>query len=335
MTAGECPTISVIVPAMNAEATLSACLDALGNQDGTAPPFEVIVVDDGSTDDTPSIAEAAGVRVERISHTGAAAARNRGVQVARAPLLLFTDADCIPSPDWVSRLSAPFADPSVAGARGVYRTRQSALVARFVQLEYEDKYRLLRPLQAIDFVDTYSAAYRKDVFLQSGGFDPSLRFDEDQEFSFRLANQGHRLVFVPDAIVHHHHANSLHSYLAKKFSIGFWKAAVVLTHPNKLARDTHTPFSQRAQLLLFYTTLALCVSAALGAVSPWFPASAALVLAATTIPFARRAARKDASVALAAPLLLWARAAAQGTGFALGVVRFLPKRLLLKRRHRP
>jgi cellulose synthase/poly-beta-1,6-N-acetylglucosamine synthase-like glycosyltransferase len=332
MTESDCPMISVVIPAMNATATLLACLHALRHQATPAPRFEVIVVDDGSTDDTAAVAEAGGAHVERIAHAGRAAARNHGAQTARASLLLFTDADCIPSSDWVSRLSAPFADPSIAGTRGIYRTRQRALVARFVQLEYEDKYRLLRPMQDIDFVDTYSAGYRREVFLQSGGFDPSLPFNEDQEFSFRLANRGHRLVFVPDAIVYHYHSDTVYAYITKKYSIGFWKAAVILTHPNKLARDTHTPFSQRAQMLLFYLALALSVPAAVGAISFWAPVGAALALAATTIPFAARAARKDAFVALAAPVLLWGRAATLGTGFALGVARFLPKWLLSKRR---
>lgn len=322
----ELPTISVIVPAFNAAATLPACLSALQQQVGAPPEFEVIVVDDGSTDDTAAVARAAGARVERVPHGGAAAARNRGVEAARGSLLLFTDADCEPCPDWVARLSAPFADPTIAGARGVYRTRQRALVARFVQLEYEDKYRYLKPLQDIDFVDTYSAAYRRDVFRANGRFDPSLPFDEDQEFSFRVANRGYRLVFVPDAVVYHRHAESLRAYAAKKFHIGFWKAMVILLHPNKLARDTHTPMSQRAQMVLFYLTLALCLAAAFGA-SFWWPVGAALTLTASTLPFVWRAARRDAAVALAAPFLLWVRAAALGVGFALGLARFLPGRM--------
>ncbi len=321
------PAVSVIIPARNAAATLPACLDALRRQTGEPPAFEVVVVDDGSTDDTAAVAEAAGARVERMAHAGRAAARNRGAEVARGALLLFTDADCVPTADWVARLAAPFADASVAGARGVYRTRQRSLVARFVQLEYEDKYRLLKPLQDIDFVDTYSAAYRREVFLTNGGFDPTLPFDEDQDFSFRLANRGHRLVFAPDAVVYHHHAESLRAYASKKSRIGFWKAKIVLTHPNKLARDTHTPLSQRAQMVLFYATILLGLVAAAGVASFWWPVVAALALTATTLPFTWRAARKDALAGLAAPLLLWVRAAALGTGFALGMARFLPRRL--------
>lgn len=323
---GSQPEISVIIPAFNASATLGECLGALARQAGPHPDFEVIVVDDGSTDDTAAIALDAGVRVERIAHAGRAAARNHGAQVARGSILLFTDADCEPRSDWVARLSEPFQDSTVAGARGVYLTRQRSLVARFVQQEYEDKYRRLEPLQSIDFVDTYSAAYRRDVFLAHGGFDASLRFDEDQEFSFRLSNQGLRLVFAPEAAVYHNHTVSLGAYLRKKLGIGFWKAAVVLTHPNKLARDSHTPLSQRGQLLLLYAALALAVPAAFGALSFWFPVGAVLALTATTLPFAWRAARKDRPVAWVSPVLLWGRTLALGLGFAAGLLRFLPAR---------
>ena len=98
-------------------------------------------------------------------------------------------------------------------------------------------------------------------------------------------------------------------------------------HPNKLARDTHTPFSQRAQLLLLYLALALAVPAAWGALSFWFPVGTALALTATTLPFAWRAASEDREVAWAAPLLLWGRTLALGFGFAAGLLRFLPARV--------
>ena len=322
------PVASVIVPALNAAGVLPACLGALRDQMQPHPGFEVIVVDDGSSDDTSNVAERLGARAERIPHTGRAAARNHGAKTARGPLLLFTDADCVPAPDWVTQMAAPFADPSVAGARGVYRTRQRSLVARFVQLEYEDKYRPLQPLQDIDFVDTYSAAYRRDVFLEHGGFDPTMQWDEDQELSFRLANRGLRLVFAPEAAVYHQHPTSLPAYIRKKFGTGYWKAAVILTHPNKLARDTHTPPSQRAQLLLTYATLALCIPALFGAISFWFPAGAAVALTVTMLPFAWRAARKNIAVALISPALLWARTVGLGAGFALGLLWFLPRKFL-------
>ncbi|MFQ5576479.1 MAG: glycosyltransferase, partial [Anaerolineae bacterium] len=145
--------ISVIVPAYNAAPTLVACLQALNTQTVPRDAYEIIVVDDGSTDDTAAVARRRGARVVTQANAGPAAARNRGVKLAAGDPLLFTDADCIPAPDWIARLSAPFDDPAVAGAKGVYRTGQPELTARFVQLEYEGKYDRLRQQAQIDFID--------------------------------------------------------------------------------------------------------------------------------------------------------------------------------------
>ena len=79
------------------------------------------------------------------AHVGAGAARNRGVAAARGPIVLFTDADCAPDATWVRSLCAALDSAQVVGARGIYRTEQRELVARFVQFEYEDKYRPLSP----------------------------------------------------------------------------------------------------------------------------------------------------------------------------------------------
>ena len=242
--------VSVIIPVYNGAAALPASLCALQRQ--TCPPDEVIVVDDGSTDGSADVARGFGVCVISQRNAGPAAARNRGATVAQGDILLFTDADCVPAPDWVERMVIAFTDPAVAGAKGTYRTCQRELVARFVQAEYEDRYARMRLLQTIDFVDTYSAGYRRDVFLSSGGFDTSFPTAsvEDQEFSFRLAEAGHRLVFVPDAQVFHTHDRTLGEYARRKFWIGYWKVRVVREHPDKLVRDSHTPQVLKVQILL-------------------------------------------------------------------------------------
>ncbi len=116
--------ISVVVPARDAAASLPACLEALAVQ---TVDCEVVVVDDGSRDETAEVARRSGVRCISIPPSGPAAARNIGAQAAHGQILLFTDADCTPAADWAERLSAPFSDPKVAGAKGVYRTRQRGL----------------------------------------------------------------------------------------------------------------------------------------------------------------------------------------------------------------
>src|SRR5512142_1220020 len=113
--------ISVIVPVKNGADTLGDCLQALLSQTGLAygSDYEIIVVDDGSTDGTARLAESFGVTVHRQANAGPASARNAGAMLARGRYLAFTDADCTPAPDWLYEMVKPFEDPSVVGVKGV------------------------------------------------------------------------------------------------------------------------------------------------------------------------------------------------------------------------
>jgi GT2 family glycosyltransferase len=313
--------ISIVVPAYNAEATVRACIQALLRQELTEP-CEIILVDDGSTDSTALIALEYAPRVQVISqpHRGAAAARNTGVRAASSGVVLFTDADCEPVPAWASHLTNTIRN-GATGAKGTYRTRQRSITARFVQAEYESKYRRMARRTRIDFVDTYSAAYRRDVLLSVGGFNESISAVEDQELSFRLAREGHDLRFVPQAVVYHTHAATPIAYLRKKFSIGYWKVRVAALHPERIISDSHTPPSIKVQMAL----LAAATPALL--LAPFRPLArkafslCALTFLATTLPFTARIARHDPQVALATPWFTLLRATGLLSGFAVGLFR--------------
>lgn len=341
--------ISVIVPAFNAADTLAECLQALLSQTVSRSSYEIVVVDDGSLDATADVAKGfceQGVQVIRQTNRGAAHARNTGVAHSTGDILLFTDSDCAPRPDWIERLAAAFDDPEVVGAKGTYLTHQKRIVARFVQIEYEDRYDRMGQQPRIDFVDTYSAGYRRQVFLQNGGFDVTARFVEDQEFSFRLAEKGYKLVFVPSAQVYHRHDRDILEYVERKFNIGVWKARIMQRHPERLAHDSHTPPALKLQLMLLLTFLTLSLMGVvmwqLGLAGWQAAASAglasALVFLASGLPFLFKAWRKDRQVALITPLMLLARASALGAGYAIGMLRFLhvepEERPVLRARHR-
>lgn len=317
------PVVSVIIPVYNGRQTLPDCLKALERQ--THPPDEVIVVDDGSTDDTAAVATQFEVTVLAQMKAGPATARNRGTRAARGEIVLFTDADCAPAADWVERMLAPFADPGVVGAKGEYRTHQQELVARFVQQEYQDRYDRMATQPQIDFVDTYSAAYRRDLFWAAGGFDaifPTASV-EDQELSFRLAERGHRLVYVPGAIVYHRHDRTVSEYARRKYFIGFWKALVMQRHPAKLAYDSHTPQILKVQMgLAAFGGILLLVGAVVGwrqAVIGGWLAWGLLLLSG--LRFYAKILWRDMPVLALAPLLLFVRAWALGCGFFLGNLR--------------
>jgi cellulose synthase/poly-beta-1,6-N-acetylglucosamine synthase-like glycosyltransferase len=311
---------SIIVPVLNGGHTLDACLNSLCQQTIGPGRYEVIVVDDGSTDSSAQVAAQHEVTLIRQDHAGAAAARNRGAQQARGSILAFTDADCEPCADWIEQMLAPFDDPGVAGVKGAYRTRQRSLIARFVQAEYEEKYDRLAQADWIDFVDTYAAAFRRDVFFEQGGFDPEFQLDEDQEFSFRLARAGHAMVFAPAAVVYHLHPSGLWAYARRKVQLGRWKVRVHLRHPAKAASDSYTPWTQKAQIALLPLIGGLII-AAIGGLAPWAAILFAAFLGlASTVPLVLKAARHGWPVALVAPALAFVRAGALVLGIGWGIV---------------
>jgi len=313
--------VSVIVPVRNGERVIHRCLDALSTQDLPASDYEVIVVDDGSTDDTPDIVRRyPGVRLIQQSPGSSFIARNRGLAAAQGDIILFTDADCRPKPDWARRLATALEESEAAGAKGAYVSEQQSLVARFVQIEYETKYVQLAQQESIDFIDTYAAAYTRAVLKDAGGFDERFPLLGDQELSFRVAERGYKMVFVPEAVVGHLHADSLGGYARKKFRIGYWKALVLSKHPGKVKRDSHTPQVLKLQMALT-GLLGLAIVAALltgRLLVPTLVLAGALI--GSWVPFLRYAYSRDRAVFCIAPLLLLTRAVALGTGLVWGTI---------------
>jgi cellulose synthase/poly-beta-1,6-N-acetylglucosamine synthase-like glycosyltransferase len=300
--------------------TLGACLKALAQQSIDANSYEVIVVNDGSTDGSADIAAQFRVKLICQDHRGAASARNLGARHALGRVLLFTDADCEPKPDWIEHMLKPLSDPNVAGVKGSYRTRQSSLVARFTQAEYEEKYDRLRRARRIDFVDTHAAAYRHDLFSEHGGFDPGFLLDEDQELSFRLARAGLELRFAPAAVVFHQHPATVRAYAWRKMRLGRWKVLVHMRYPEKAIRDSYTPLTQKAQIVFLPLTIA-AVIASICSFLPWplvlVPALLGLI---SSLPLTVKARHQGWQVAVLAPVMVVVRAAAQGLGLAWGVI---------------
>lgn len=316
--------VSIIVPAYNAEGTVLACLESLVKQ-RVGWAYEVILVDDGSEDGTARVCEefAQGVRVIRAAHGGAAAARNRGLEEARGEIILFTDADCEALPWWAATMVEAI-EAGADGVKGTYRTKQRELVARWVQAEYESKYRRMEGLDEIDFIDTYSAGYRREALEAVGGFDADVVMVEDQELSFRMSEKGYKLKFVPEGIVYHRHVSTVRDYVRRKFRIGYWKVLVMSRYPARIVNDSHTPQNIKAQMAL----LGLLAGSA-----PLLPFSAAArkaaaglggAMLATTLPVAMQTAQSDPVVGLLAPIMSVLRAAGLAAGTVMGLLRFGP-----------
>src|SRR4029453_18750001 len=200
-------SVSVIIPTFNGGSGLGPSIASLHRQ--TLRPLEIIVVDDGSTDETRAVAERAralGLVDMVICHgtrCGRSAAINAAARFASGDLLLTVDADTVFEPTAVARLAAAFSDPRVAGAsRTTAISKQRAsLWTELQSVEYLMSISAGRSiLDVVDAIACLSGAcsmYRRDVFVRQGGLDVGP--GEDLEYSLRLRRLGYLIRFVPDA----------------------------------------------------------------------------------------------------------------------------------------
>ncbi|NQT88311.1 glycosyltransferase family 2 protein [bacterium] len=201
------PEASVILCTHNRSAMLARALAALRDQSLPPDAFEIVVVDDASTDDTPQVLAAAAEQMPDLvclahdENRGPAPSRNTGAARARTDKLLFTDDDCIPDRCWAERLATALDHhPAVIGAIGSPRDNYMKLchnVAEFYPLMPGE------PPGVKESIAGANMAYRRSFLDSLGGFDGSRRCAADMEFSLRARLRGHQFRFVPDAVVVH------------------------------------------------------------------------------------------------------------------------------------
>lgn len=190
----ETPTIGVVIPAHQAEAEIGSCLDALLR--AGFPPEEILVIDDGSTDETVGVARGRGVHLmHNPVALGAAEARNRGASSVDFDIVLFVDADVVVRADIRTRLLAHFeADPQLAAVFGSYDAAPPApsVVGRYRNYLHHHVHQQSQP-EASTFW-TGLGAVRRHAFEQLGGFDRGWEKIEDVEFGLRLKRTGQRIL---------------------------------------------------------------------------------------------------------------------------------------------
>ena len=208
------PVVSVVIAAYNDAVHLEECLDALARQDYGRDHYEVIVVDDGSTDETATVAQAQGwVQYRYQENAGPSSARNLGVRESKGEILAFTDSDCVPEPGWLSALVAVFesADEDLGAVGGPHLAHPGDVlfaweVDQFLQrIGWAGGYMKGSPHPGkVRHVASCNASYRRDVFCRAGGFRPGLFPGEDVDLDRRLHQIGHCIHFTPVARVFHH-----------------------------------------------------------------------------------------------------------------------------------
>jgi len=314
---------SVIIPAHNAAATIAACLESVIRQSLPRSDYEIIVVDDGSIDNSPEIIKDYPVRFIEQKKAGPAAARNNGATAARGDILVFTDADCELDFNFLENIIAPIEkNHEIVGVQGSYKTRQSTFVSRFAQAEIIGRYKRMAKNKYIDFIGTYAAAYDRKVFGEQGGFDAgfSAASGEDAEFSYKLHKNGYKMVFSPEAFVFHHHPSDLKLYLKSKFYRGYWRARLYGRHPEKTIRDSYTPQSLKFQVLSVPFIFLFSFSSFFNTF--WLLPLGFIVITFFffATPFMGLFGRNERLKVVTLPFILFLRAAALSSGMLLGAI---------------
>ncbi len=206
--------ISVVVPVYNGAETISQTIGCLLRQ--SLPPVEIIVVDDGSTDETSEVLREFDGRIILLTqpNSGPASARNRGIKAAVGDFIAFTDSDCLPDEDWLLNLSLGFDDERVAGVGGVVRSAVRGLTS-----EYVDAIRLLDPQPdedgEIPYLITANACFRREALIEAGLFNECFRKPggEEPDVCLRMRRMGLRFRFAERALALHRHRQTIGSFL--------------------------------------------------------------------------------------------------------------------------
>lgn len=205
-----CPDVTIVIAVYNGAPTIAACVSSLLGLCYPREHVEIVVVDNGSTDATLERLQAFGsaIRVLHQKTRGASAARNAGVRAARGTIVAFTDADCTVEPEWLGALVAPLVDRGVGVVGGPILSRiDGNRIERFGDVIHDQR----RAIEddAAPYVASGNWASRADVLLQLGLFDESLRRSQDVDLAWRAVQAGFRLVYAPDAIVHHRNERTI------------------------------------------------------------------------------------------------------------------------------
>lgn len=257
--------ISIVVPVHNGGSTIRSCIEALVAQRDLADWVEIIIVDNNSTDNTVEIVRDYPVTLlHRTDTQSSYAARNLGIQHAIGELVLFTDADCIPAPDWASVMVACFAREEVVGVGGHIEDAQPTNDIERLIAEVQPLRNAVR-LEGIYYrsVVTANAAFRRRVLTAVRGFDERMFTGGDIDLSWRIQKQGlGEVVFAPAAVVFHKHRSSLRGMYRQFHRYGYCSGMMTALHrtepeyPQTANWQARTALAQVRALLTYVGSLA-------------------------------------------------------------------------------
>jgi glycosyltransferase involved in cell wall biosynthesis len=245
------PRVSVVVCSYNGGRTLEQCLRSLLNLD--YPDYEVIVVDDGSTDDTrailarfvggisnPSPSSADGleirptIRAIHQANRGLSAARNVGLRAATGAIVAYTDSDCFADANWLTHLVYQFLHSDAAAVGGPNLTPDDGWLAACVAAAPGQPTHVLESDQVAEHIPGCNMAFRRETLEAINGFDSQYRkAGDDVDVCWRLQQAGYWITFAPGAFVWHHRRQGPRAYLRQQAGYGEAEALLRFKHPDR------------------------------------------------------------------------------------------------------
>ncbi len=236
-------SVSVVIPAYNSSKTIKECLLSVTKQECNFE-FEVVVIDDGSSDNTKNIIkDFAKVKYKYQRNSGPAKARNTGWKAAVGDFIVFTDSDCVPEENWLIEMVKPFSLGNEVGAvGGAYDKTMNSEKKLAVLIGEEIKYRYSNIDTWTDAHGSYSLAVRKEVLKKVNGFDESypVATAEDWDLCYKINKAGYKIYFNQKAKVGHYHPTNLWRYLKTQYRHGFYRMKLYRKHPEKKKGDKYT-----------------------------------------------------------------------------------------------
>jgi len=265
------PFISVVIPARNTEDIIENCLKSLREVDYPKDRMEVIIADGLSTDRTGEIAESYGAKVIANPGLRVVSGRNIGFEAAQGELIAFSDADCVMDRYWLKNSIKYFEDDRVAGIGGPNLIPQSESAfgkAAGLLFDYASAFGGGAPTRVYDKViesraHGSNAIYRANVLRRVMPIDEDMFEGEDVVMNQRITRLGHKLLYVPDVIVHHYRRATPRKWWSQMYRYGLGKILM-----KRKISGTITP----TQVALGLTIpILIIVSIALAILNPWFP----------------------------------------------------------------
>ena len=254
------PDVSIVIPVKDRADELKRCLTSLSNLNYPQEKLQIIVVDDGSIDESPQVARQFRALLVPSGGTGRgpAAARNVGASMAGGEVLAFIDSDCTASKEWLNELIPAFSNPTMAAVGGqVDGMCTASAVDRYEavmsSLSLGSRERVGNSGNDTFYLPSCNLLVRRTAFRNAGGFKDSMHVGEDVDLTWRLRDKGWSISYLPAGNVLHEHRSSIRSFMSRRFDYGTSEGMLQLLHPRRRKQMVIPP--------LLAIVLLLCLAA--------------------------------------------------------------------------